>query len=133
MGNAGTAAAVDPEITADVAKFQYWVEAVFADGSRTDPGPVASVTLQSSSTFGWSPAASGVTATVGGTMTITWNGQQTRGSSETWTWDYDVSKVPVYVYFISVEISAGITPFGPAWVLIVPGPFRYRVFRQSRT
>ena len=120
-GNEGLGAALDAELSGDVSKFQYWVQAVLADGTTSDPGPVTAVTNNGGGTLSFNPfagplAPTGAAATVGGTTTITFNGQQLPGSKVTWTWDQDVSVVPIYLYFANIDIaSPGTSGFGAAW------------------
>jgi hypothetical protein len=85
--------------------YQYWVEAVFADGSSSDPGPVAISKSGNSNPFqiGWPPVP-GLRVTVGGTTTITMpDGQTGRGSKLTWEWDQDPNWAKAYVYFVTIQ------------------------------
>lgn len=97
----------------------YWVEAVFTDGSRSEPGPVAetrSVTSQVS--LGPSPVPN-LRATVGGTTTVTLlDGQQVRGSKVTWNWDqFPTGKA--YFFWATVET------WQAASATIMPSPQLY--------
>jgi hypothetical protein len=97
----GGLAAVDPEVTEDLRNFQYWVQAVFADGKTSDPGPVTPTTVQNY--MNTNPYPPGLAATVGGTTTLFVGGQEMRGSKVTWTWD--ATTVPVYLYFATIELA----------------------------
>lgn len=99
---------------------EYWVEAVFADGTTSDPGPVAAVTQSPAPFLGGGMVPTDLAALVGGTTTFTdKNGQQVRGSKVTWTWQdqypsAQLTAVPYY-YFVTVQI------------LTVTGAFRTEV------
>ena len=109
IASQGMAAAVDIDL-ADLSQYppQYWVQGVFADGKLSEAGPMTPVKSPSGGTalFGWgSSAPPGLKASVGGTTTITFNGQDGRGSTVTWTWDQDLNLLPAYLYFATVEIG----------------------------
>ena len=110
LGTSTGAAVTDPEIgLSEVSKYQYWVQAVFADGKLSDPGTVVPVRVSSSAT-GWlagmAPAPDSLTATVGGTTTVYTTSGETRGSKVTWTWNADVTKIPAYYFFATVETGS---------------------------
>jgi hypothetical protein len=68
----------------------YWVEAVFADGSVSSPGPFATPDFLPAPTpnVDQTPITiPNLKVTVGGTRTGSWNGKQTPGGDVTWTWD----------------------------------------------
>jgi hypothetical protein len=88
---------------------KYWVEAVFADGSTSEPGPIVDTKLYPSGSLTaglWGPVA-GVTATVSGTTTVTLvDGQQVRGNKVTWTWNTQPSdQAKAYVYWTTVQVQ----------------------------
>ncbi len=119
----GLPGAVDAEVTNDAGKYQYWVQAGFANGSSSEPGPVTRVTVQGGNsppigTWGVSLpiAPANIKATPGGTTTITVNGQQVPGSKVVVTWDQDLDTYPVYLYFTTVESAGSSSGFGTAWV-----------------
>lgn len=118
----GMGAALDAELTGDAANYKYWVQAELPDGRLSDPGPVTAITVQGSSTpYSWGvpSAPTGVTPVIGGTTTITFNGQPAPGSKMTWTWDQDLSRIPVYLYFATVDIAFSASAYagwgGPSW------------------
>jgi len=114
----GMAAAIDAELNGDAAGYKYWVQAELADGKLSDPGPVTPITVQGPSnplSWGVPSAPTGVSASVGGTTTITFNGQQAPGSRMTWTWDQDLSRIPVYLYFATVDIASSLGWGGGGW------------------
>ncbi len=139
-GNEGLTAAVDAELSGDVNQYQYWVQAVMADGSLSDPGPITPITQQNTSginPFGGSLVPTGVTASVGGSTTITVNGVEGRGSKVTWTWDQYLDQRPVYLYFTTVEINQSASGFGASWTLYrsdaiqVPGNATLQYLKQG--
>jgi hypothetical protein len=116
----GMSGAIDAALGADAKDYRYWVQAVLSDGSLSDPGPIVPVTVQSggmTNPFGGALAPTGVTPSVGGTTTITFNGQQARGSKVTWDWDPEPPMRPVNLYFATVEVATGLT-FGGNWSLL---------------
>jgi hypothetical protein len=119
VGIEGMVGALDAELSGDVSKVQYWVQAVFGDGTTSDPGPVTAVTNGGGSLsinpFSGPLAPTGAAATVGGSTTITFNGQQVLGSRVSWTWDQDLTQVPIYLYFATVDIAPPSSGFGGAW------------------
>jgi hypothetical protein len=90
---------------------RYWVEAVFADGSVSGPGPFATPNpAMNPGIVNMQITVPNLNATVSGTRAGTWNGLPLQGSDVTLTWDQwcsfpACSGVPAaHLYYVAVQI-----------------------------
>lgn len=104
----------------------YWVDAVFANGTRSDPGPIAKATVPTQVPTSLSaPRVPNLKAVVGGTTTVTLiDGQRVRGNKITWSWD-QFPDTSTYVYWTSVEIW----DVAPSQSTLLPKPRLYHTER----
>jgi hypothetical protein len=116
--NTPNLAALDPEGDPNAKSgFGYWVEAAFADGSVSAPGPFATPSV--APPLGSMPSLTvpNLKVSASGTKTITFDppsawgvgggSQQVPGSDLTWSWDPLPSSAPAYVYFLTIQLPAG--------------------------
>ena len=121
---ANAMAAADPDVdwmptNGQVSGLGYWVEAVFADGSVSGPGPFATpkAAMNSTPLFIVPLTIPNLKVTVSGTRTGTFNGQKTPGSDVTWTWD-QMPTLNTYVYHVAIILPPSTSqPFAPPQVM----------------
>jgi hypothetical protein len=119
--------AFDPDLDLNPGpSLSYWVEAEFANGSVSSPGPVAVPTVpQTGFGSGFNLTVPGLSLSTTGTKAITFNGQQVAGSDLTWSWSpFTPPDPPVYIYYVTVHTAQG--PAGPP-TLAYQGPLKSNV------
>ena len=123
--NTPNLAALDAEVDPNAQSgLGYWVEATFADGSVSAPGPFATPSAAPFSGPMPSFAVPNLKVSASGTKTISFNpqsasglgggSQQLPGSDLTWSWDLLPSSAMAYVYFVTIQRPTG---FMGGWML----------------
>lgn len=96
--------ALDPDPGA-----RYWVEAVFSDGSSSEPGTVTDLQVDATNIGVHVPPVPNLTVTIGGTTTVTTrDGQQVRGNKLTWNWDRipNPGMVQTNIYWATILVAS---------------------------
>ena len=113
----GVLGALDPDIPpSGEVQPKYWVDALFADGTRSDPGAITNVQVTQNGLGINLPPVPNLRVTVGGTTTITTaEGLKGRGNKVTWNWDQlpeTTEQTKSYVFYVTVEVVDALSQFG---------------------